>query len=193
MQIGNWRGDPSVIDARTAKVLGLNDYLLSDYSRPNGDTVNLYVAYYASQRSGESPHSPTVCIPGGGWKITKLQEANYVARGKSQPFNRVIINKGADRELVYYWFDERGRMIANEYWAKVYLLMDAIEKNRSDGALVRLTTPIKRSEFEEDADRRLQSFMNSALPVLAAFLPTASGSPPSVAVPGQAASAVGME
>lgn len=192
-QIGNWRGDSSILDERTAKALGFDDYLLSDYSRSNGDSVNLYVAYYASQRSGESPHSPTVCIPGGGWEITKLQEANYVARGKSQPFNRVIINKGADRELVYYWFDERGRIIANEYWAKVYLLMDAIEKNRSDGALVRLTTPIKRSEFEEDADRRLQSFMNSALPVLAAFLPAASGSPASVPVPGHAASAVGME
>ncbi len=193
MQIGNWHGNPSVLDARTTKVLGLNDYLLSDYSRTNGDTVNLYVAYYASQRSGESPHSPTVCIPGGGWEITKLQAANYVVRGKAQPFNRVIINKGADRELVYYWFDERGRMIANEYWAKVYLLMDAIKKNRSDGALVRLTTPIKRSELEEDADRRLQSFMNNALPVLAAFLPTASGLPENVAVSGQAASAVGME
>jgi exosortase D (VPLPA-CTERM-specific) len=192
-RMGSWLGTPSVLDPRTEKALGVDDYILSDYSLPNGDTVNFYVAYYASQRSGESPHSPTVCIPGGGWQVTKLQELTYVKRGETQPLNRVIINKGAERELVYYWFDERGRVIANEYWAKVYLLIDAIEKNRTDGALVRLTTPIKRSESEEDADRRLQSFMNSALPRLTAFLPAGSGPRVSAAIARHTESAVVMK
>jgi exosortase D (VPLPA-CTERM-specific) len=193
IRIDDWRGEPSVLDSGTEKVIKVDDYILSDYSRANGDAVNLYVAYYASQRSGESPHSPTVCIPGGGWVITKLQEVDYVERGKTQPLNRVIINKGADRELVYYWFDERGRIFTNEYWAKIYLLIDAIEMNRTDGALVRLTTPIKRSESEEDADRRLRSFMNSALPRLNAFLPAGSGPSLSIAAVHHAGSAVAMK
>lgn len=192
-QIDDWRGSPTVLDPGTEKALGVDDYILSDYSRPNGDAVNFYVAYYASQRSGDSPHSPTVCIPGGGWEITKLQETNYVEHDKTQALNRVIINKGANRELVYYWFDERGRIIANEYWAKIYLLVDAIEKNRTDGALVRLTTPIKRSESEEDADRRLQSFMSSALPRLTAFLPAGSRPPSSIAAVRDSGSAVSMK
>jgi exosortase D (VPLPA-CTERM-specific) len=193
IRIDDWRGEPSVLDPGTEKVIKVDDYILSDYSRANGDAVNLYVAYYASQRSGESPHSPTVCIPGGGWVITKVQEVNYVERGKTQPLNRVVINKGPDRELVYYWFDERGRIITSEYWAKIYLLIDAIEKNRTDGALVRLTTPIKRSESEEDADRRLESFMSSALPRLAAFLPAGSGPSLSIAAIRHAGSAVVMK
>lgn len=176
-RIGNWHGEPSVLDPGTEKALGVDDYILSDYSLPDGDSVNLYVAYYASQRTGESPHSPIVCIPGGGWQIAKLQEMSYSNLGKTQPLNRVIINKGADRQLVYYWFDERGRIIADEYWAKFYLLADAIEKNRTDGALVRLTTPIKTNETEGDADGRLRSFMQVALPRLTAFLPSGSASP----------------
>jgi exosortase D (VPLPA-CTERM-specific) len=189
-QIASWRGAPSILDPSTIKALGIDDYILSDYSRSNGDTVNFYVAYYASQRSGSSPHSPTVCIPGGGWEITKLQDVSYVAGRTTLPLNRVVINKGSDRELVYYWFDERGRTIANEYWAKFYLLVDAIEKNRTDGALVRVTTPIKTGETDEDGDRRLQSFMNTALPRLRPFLPPGAGPPASVPLASPAGSEV---
>lgn len=176
-RIGDWRGDPSVLDPGTEKVVGADDYLLSDYSQSDGDTVNLYVAYYSSQRRHGAFHSPILCIPGAGWQITKFQEVKYAILGKTQPLNRVIINKGADRQIVYYWFNERGRIIANEYWTKFYLLADAIEKNRTDGALVRLITPIKAHETEADADRRLRSFMQIALPRLTAFLPSSSASP----------------
>ena len=134
--------------------------------------VNLYVAYYASQRKGESPHSPIVCIPGGGWAITSLEQINYDNAGEERPLNRVIIQKGEVKELVYYWFDERGRKIANEYWAKFYLLADAIVKNRTDGALVRLTTQVSPGESERDADQRLQAFMQDAVPRLSEFLPS---------------------
>ena len=109
-RIGQWQAYPSLLlDRETAKKLALDDYILSDYSQPNGQAVNLYVAYYASQRKGESPHSPIVCIPGGGWTITQLQEISYGRLGEKYPLNRVIIEKGVDRQLVYYWFDERGR------------------------------------------------------------------------------------
>ena len=76
-RIGQWQGHASLLDLETEEVLGLDDYVLSDYSRADGKMVNLYVAYYASQRKGESPHSPIVCIPGGGWAITNLEQMNY--------------------------------------------------------------------------------------------------------------------
>ncbi len=88
--------------------------------------------------------------------------------------NRVILERNGVKELVYYWYDERGRKIANEYLSKWYLLSDAILKNRSDGALVRLITQIYPGELESDADKRLQSFMHDLLPTLTAFLPTDS-------------------
>lgn len=113
-----------------------------------------------------------MCIPGGGWAITSLEQINYTNVGKERPINRVIIQKGEVKELVYYWFDERGRKIANEYWAKFYLLADAIVKNRTDGALVRLTTQVATGELERDADQRLQVFMQDAVPRLSEFLPS---------------------
>ena len=159
-----------MLDVETERGLGLSDYLLSDYSRADGKSVNLYVAYYASQRKGESPHSPIVCIPGGGWTITDIQRRTL----GDHSFNRVVIKKRGATQLVYYWFDERGRTLASELWAKLYLFADAILQNRTDGSLVRLTTQIDSSESEHDADTRLQAFMHDAVPQLSAFLPAAS-------------------
>jgi exosortase D (VPLPA-CTERM-specific) len=173
--IGHWQGRAGLLDVATEKSLGLNDYLLSDYTNASGRPVNFYVAYYSSQRNGYAPHSPVVCIPGGGWMITHLERITYHGSGTTFPLNRLIIDHGGVRQVVYYWFEERGRTLANEYWAKWYLLFDAITKNRTDGALVRLTTEIFPGETEGDADRRLLSFMNAALPKLDAYLPAEPG------------------
>ncbi len=175
-RIDEWQGHLESLDPAIERGLGFDDYILSDYSQPGGKPVNLYVAYYASQRKGESPHSPIVCIPGGGWKITLIERKHYQGAGVDFPFNRVVVAKGSSRQLVYYWFDERGRPIADEYLAKWYLLKDAIIKNRTDGALIRLVTEIYPDEAEVDADRRLQSFMQVSVSSLNDFLPTESGS-----------------
>jgi EpsI family protein len=177
MRIADWKGQAGSLDRATEQYLKVDDYILANYSQPGGQPVNFYVAYYASQRKSESPHSPLVCLPGGGWLITRLERRNFDAAGADHAYNRVIIQNGANRELVYYWFDERGRTIADEYWAKWYLLTDAIVMNRTDGALVRLTTPINPNESDASADDRLLSFMAVALPRLADFLP--SGGTPS--------------
>jgi exosortase D (VPLPA-CTERM-specific) len=169
-RMAEWQGAASSMDPATAQFLNADDYLLGDYGRPDGKPVNLYVAYYASQRKNESPHSPIVCLPGSGWLITSLERRSVDFGGRDGVVNRVIIQNGRTRDLVYYWFDERGRVVADEYAAKWYLLADSILKNRSDGALVRLTTEI-RGESDEDADQRLQSFMQAAMPRLADFLP----------------------
>jgi EpsI family protein len=133
------------------------------------------VAYYASQRTGASPHSPAVCIPGNGWLITKLERTQYRSPNSSMsfPLNRAVIARGSNKQLVYYWFEERGMKIANEYWSKLYLLRDALFESRTDGALVRLTTPIYSGETEADADKRLQDFTRIAVPSLDTYLPSA--------------------
>jgi len=177
MNIADWQGRVGSLDLATEQFLKVDDYILADYSQAGGKPVNFYIAYYASQRKNESPHSPIVCLPGGGWIITLLERRNFDNGGVGYPFNRVIIQKGSGRDLVYYWFDERGRTVADEYWAKWYLLADSIVKNRTDGALIRLTTQIAPDESEEDADRRLQTFMQAALPRLAEFLPPSEAHP----------------
>jgi EpsI family protein len=99
----------------------------------------------------------------------------YRGPGGVFPLNRLIIHRGGAEQVVYYWFEERGRTVANEYWAKWYLLVDAITKNRTDGALIRVTTEVFPGETEQDADQRLRSFMNAALPKLDPYLPLQPG------------------
>jgi exosortase D (VPLPA-CTERM-specific) len=169
--IGEWQGRPSLLDSQVENSLAMDDYVLSDYSRHDGKIVNLYVAYYASQRTGESPHSPLVCIPGGGWSITGIERMNA---DTDRPFNRATIEQDGSKQLVYYWYEERGRTIASEYWSKWHLLSDAITKNRSDGALVRLTTTIAPGELQREADNRLRTFMRDLRPRLIGYLPSDS-------------------
>jgi exosortase D (VPLPA-CTERM-specific) len=170
LTLGSWHGRPSMLEPDIERGLKLDDYIISDYSAADRRPVNLYVAYYGSQRQGESPHSPIVCIPGGGWQISRFERINGTT-GQPVPFNRVIVTKDSHELIVYYWFDERGRAVANEWWSKWYLFSDAILKNRTDGALVRLSTEVLRGEAERDADRRLQSFMREVVPALNGYLP----------------------
>jgi exosortase D (VPLPA-CTERM-specific) len=178
--LGQWQGRPSLLEPQIEHFLGLEDYILSDYNKPKSGAVNLYVAYYASQRKGLSPHSPFVCIPGGGWQIINFERTSYSndALKVALPLNRVVIAQNSDKQLVYYWFVQRGRNVANEYWSKWHLFVDAIAQNRTDGALVRLTTPLYPGETEEKADERLQSFIQELEPRQSAFLPRQS--PPDV-------------
>jgi exosortase D (VPLPA-CTERM-specific) len=185
MQIGPWRGRRQALEAVYLDALKLDDYLLADFVRgaPDGervreaaagDPVNLYVAYYASQRTGEAAHSPRSCLPGGGWRIldfTQREVAGVRLDGAALRVNRAIVQHGTDRQLVYYWFQERGRDITNEYLVKWYLLEDALLRNRTDGALVRLVTPVQESEPAAAADARLTQFAARALPALREYLP----------------------
>ena len=171
--LGEWQGRPSLLEPQVEHALGLEDYILSDYSRSNNAVVNLYIAYYASQRKGVSPHSPVVCMPGGGWQIAKFERSTYGDEklGTILPFNRAVIERGSTKQVVYYWFVQRGRNVANEYLSKWYLFADAITENRTDGALVRITTPLYPGDSERDADARLQSFIGELEPRLGGYLP----------------------
>jgi exosortase D (VPLPA-CTERM-specific) len=171
-QIGSWNGHASLLDPEIERALRLDDYILSDYKRADGKAVNLYVAYYSSQRKSEQPHSPSDCMPASGWQMSNFERTNYTDNGTKWPLNRVVIEKNSTKQLVYYWFDERGRKIANEYLAKWYLHADAIFMNRTDGALVRLITQIHAGETEQDADERLRSFIRIVTPSLSKYLPS---------------------
>ena len=172
--LGEWRGAPDHITQPVLDLLSLTDYLLVNYVRTAGDGINLYVAYYESQRKGTSPHSPRVCIPGGGWQIASLSREQLDLGQSGEPtlhFNRVIIKRGDERQLVYYWFQQRGRLMANEYLVKWYLLVDALTENRTDGALVRLVTPIDNRESVVAGDQRLREFARSVVPLLHEYVP----------------------
>jgi EpsI family protein len=168
-----WSGQQENLQSIVTDKLKLTDYLMNNYARDEKPPINFYVAYYASQRKGISPHSPRVCVPGGGWSITDIERTiiNLNNDGGQVKVNRAIIQNGVNKQLVYYWFKQRGRDIANEYWMKWYLLTDSISLNRTDGSLVRLTTPILPNEKERDAELRLKEFLSTVNPMLEDYVP----------------------
>jgi exosortase D (VPLPA-CTERM-specific) len=174
LQLGGWRATPKRMDPGELDALKLDDYILADFAGADGRAVNLYVAYYNSQRKGESAHSPRSCIPGGGWEITQL--AQHVVGGvriAGQPLrvNRVVVEKGDSKQLVYYWFQQRGRIITNDYAVKWYILWDALTRNRTDGALVRLVTYVGPDQTLARADAKLAAFAMTTAPTFESYIP----------------------
>jgi len=135
--------------------------------------VALWIAYYATQEIGEAIHSPRICIPAGGWRISEIQPVTLSAGEGAVPLNvnRAIIQKGRDKALVYYWFQGRSRTEASEFAVKMHLMSDAMFRQRTDGALVRLVTPIAENEPIEVSEKRLQSFLTKLRPQLSPYLP----------------------
>ncbi|WP_240342557.1 exosortase C-terminal domain/associated protein EpsI [Methylococcus sp. EFPC2] len=202
LKLDDWHGRRGSLEQQYIDQLKFEDYILADYvyapeKSPHpgplpegeginkgvlpvgegikaGSIVNFYSAYYASQRKGESIHSPRSCIPGGGWEIGSHEVVPLDGLDwAGQPFkvNRLLIQKGEDRQLVYYWFQQRGRLLTNEYVIKWYLFWDALTMNRTDGALVRLTTYAPKGEDLAAADRRLISFLKASSPELDKYIP----------------------
>lgn len=145
LKVGDWVGRRDTMEQVYLDALKFKDYIIADYTHPEIGAVNLYVAYYDSQRSGESAHSPRSCLPGGGWHIVDFgQRTIEGAQFAGQPLrvNRAVIELGQTKQVVYYWFQQRGRIITNEYLVKWYLFWDSLTRNRSDGALVRLVAAV---------------------------------------------------
>lgn len=171
---GDWIGRTERMERIYVDALQLDDYLLSDYRASSGESVNLYVAYYESQRKGASVHSPKTCLPGGGWQIREFSQVEIPGAGTSgSPLrvNRSLIQMGDERLLVYYWFQQRGRLMTNEYLVKWYLFWDALVRNRTDGALVRLTVPLEPGQDAGEADELLRAFSQTIADPLRRFIP----------------------
>jgi exosortase D (VPLPA-CTERM-specific) len=171
--LGVWRAQERKLSSEVEEMLDMEDYFKAEFRHADGRSVGLYVAYYGSQRKGRLPHSPRVCIPGGGWHIRDLERGEPAQVPGEPPFsiNRVVIQRGTDRQLAYYWFEQRGRRVANEYLNKLYLVPDSLFRKRTDGALVRFTTPVYEGEPIEMAEERLQSLMALVVPRLPEFVP----------------------
>lgn len=174
LEFGQWKGKTERLEQIYLNALKLDDYLLSDFIDPQQHAVNFYVAYYASQRQGESAHSPRTCLPGGGWEMVGLAEhdvAGVSVNGVPLRVNRAVIQLGEQKQLVYYWFQQRGRVIANEYLVKWFIFWDALTRNRSDGSLVRLITPLAAGEDEQKGDERLTDFSREVVKYLPEYVP----------------------
>jgi EpsI family protein len=174
MQLGEWHGRRESMEAVFSDTLQLDDYLLADYADDSGRNVNLYVSYYNSQRKGEAVHSPRSCLPGGGWQVREFGQrdiSNVSIDGQPLRVNRSLVELGDQRELVYYWFQQRGRVITNEFAVKWYLFWDAMTEHRTDGAMIRLITPVPSSSSESDADRRLTEFASRIAPDITRYVP----------------------
>jgi exosortase D (VPLPA-CTERM-specific) len=176
LTLGDWHGEPQSLPPDILQALRPSDYLVADYRRGEDSVpVNLYIAYYASQRAGAMIHSPSNCIPGGGWQIENSHTQKIqLTNGTKIELTRLLIRRGDAAQLVYYWFDERGRDLTETYGAKWYLLRDSIAMHRTDGALIRLVTPLKTDESEAAAAQRLMDFLALAAPEVAAIIPGSS-------------------
>ncbi len=174
LAIDNWKGHRTYLERKILDSLKADDYIMVDYDDGSNMPVNFYIAYYASQQAGSAAHSPRACIPGGGWKINDLQTVDLdgvTFMGKPLSVNRMIIKKGDFGQLVYYWFQQRDRVVTNEYMVKWYLFWDALTRNRTDGSLVRLTIPFSPGVEAADADKKMAVFLNEVEPVVKEYLP----------------------
>jgi exosortase D (VPLPA-CTERM-specific) len=175
LHLGKWQGRNDYLSQEYLDGLRLTDYTIINYATPEpGSNVNFYSAYYQSQRKGVSVHSPKGCIPGDGWQITEFGQSDIpgiTLEGNPIEVNRAVIQKRTSRQLVYYWFLQRGRSITNEYLVKWYLFYDAISMNRTDGSLIRLVTSVREGEDIALADQRLQMFLKDVVNELPAYIP----------------------
>jgi len=173
-QVGNWSGTDVEIPKDVREVLGPGDFLLRVY-RSDDETkpfTDLFIAYFPTQRAGDTIHSPKNCLPGAGWTPIDSRRITLSGEGHA-PFtvNRYVIAKGTDRQLVLYWYWAHDRAVASEYWARVYLVTDSIRMNRSDGSLVRITTHMLPGESVDSALQRVLPFTGKVVPLLNQYIP----------------------
>lgn len=168
--LGSWMGREQPLSEQVLQAVGVSDYTNRLYISQQSGVAQLYVGYYASQRTGDTIHSPKNCLPGAGWDpVQSGYRQITVPGGREIVVNEYVIQQGLDKELVFYWYQGRGRVIASEYSGKFWMVADAIARNRTDGALVRLVTPM--NDDEEKARARLESFAQLVFPPLDQLIP----------------------
>jgi exosortase D (VPLPA-CTERM-specific) len=164
MNLDGWQGTSFTLDKKYIDALRFDDYVLADYRFGNGQPVNLYAAYYRSQRKGQSAHSPKSCLPGDGWEISSLNSMDLPASSgivRSLHVNRALIQKDSEKQIVLYWFKQRERILTNEYLVKLFLFWDGLSRGRTDGALVRIVSLVGPGETEDIVDQRLRRFVST--------------------------------
>lgn len=174
MTISKWRGqtDPPLTQ-HVLDVLGVDDYLSRTYYTTNGDVANLYMGFYENQRQGDTVHSPLNCLPGAGWEPIEKQRVQLRTPNGPVVVNELVIEKGIDHQLVLYWYQAHGRVVASEYWGKTYLVLDALRLNRTDGSMIRVITNLGDNPKEQRlrASAIAHEFAETVLPMLGRYLP----------------------
>ena len=173
LRVAYWQGSKTVMEKEFLDALNFDDYTMIDYRDRQGKTVSFYTAYYGSQTKGGAIHSPASCLPGGGWVFEESGSSSFPLGGGGDPVrvSRACMQKNGVRELTYYWFPQRGRVLTSLFQLKLYTFWNALTSRRTDGALVRVITPVYESERLADAEQRLQGFTREITPVLAQFIP----------------------
>lgn len=182
-QLGLWHSEDLPISPESLEILGKGDFLNRVYFKnPRGAAASganaaslplqLFIAYFPTQRSGQSIHSPQNCLPGSGWSfvhsgVTRFQDAT----GKQYEVGDYVISNGRDKQEVLYWYQSHGRSIASDYKAKLLMVTDAIRYGRTDAALVRVITAVGPNEAPDAAHERLLAFAKTVTPLLPAYIP----------------------
>jgi EpsI family protein len=168
-QLAQWQGrDAPPFEDDVVSQLGVDDYVNRVYVA-SGTMAGLYVGYYTSQRQGDTIHSPQNCLPGAGWYPIASNIVTIPNGSAAVGVNRYIIQKGVDRQVVLYWYQGRGRVVANEYANKALLMWDAARLRRTNAGLVRIITPV--DESVDDATTVASQFASVLLPRLTGHLP----------------------
>jgi len=176
-QIGAWQqtGSDEQFNEETLSVLRASDYLLRNYRDESGRVANFYVGYYATQRDGATYHSPLNCLPGSGWVMSQQSTIRIAPPGRPAFIaNKYVIQNGGHKELLIYWYQGRGRAVASEYWGKIYTVVDSVRLRRSDGAMVRITTPLDDKDTGTSLDKATTSAVDLAAKsssILPEFIP----------------------
>lgn len=172
-----WKGVEVGLEPEVLTALGATEVLMRRYVTPSISSnhnlvpqIWLYIGYYQSQREGQTYHSPKNCLPGSGWQIIQSEKINVsVGSNKYILVNKMIVQKGLEKETVLYWYQDRGRVVASEYWAKIYMMYDAITHNRTDGAMIRISAP--STDSEERTLQYLTRFVQEVFPHLGRYIP----------------------
>lgn len=174
LEFPGWKVASTQLDVQTERVLQADDYIVLNLisPEPEAEQFNLYIAYLDQQRNGSSWHSPAQCLPGGGWDFVENRIVPTPEGAPDYHYNRILMKKGESNYLVYYWFQQRGRRIANEFAMKGALIWDVVTTQRSDGAMIRIMTEIDQDETVEDAEARLQGFQRRLEGMLDPYIPT---------------------
>lgn len=160
--MAGWSGQEVPIAPRIIEAVGVDDYVSRAYIDGQNAPVLLYIGYYKSQRTGRTIHSPKNCLPGAGWApVSSGRTLVTLPNGNKAPVNMYVIQKGLEKQAVLYWYQSHGRIIASEYWGKIYMVLDAIHLNRTDSALVRVTTPLYPDAPQ--AEQRLVAFAQQVI------------------------------
>jgi len=172
-QIGEFRAVKEVgFDKMTLDILQPTDIMMRYYQRSETEPpVSYYIAFHASQQEGSRVHSPKSCLPGAGWRIAKVERVPLPWKGGQSDANLVLVEQSLNKQLALYWIQSNGRIVANEYMARLYMFKDVFTRRRSDGALVRLMTSLESSEGEPSATARLVALAVPSLDFLSEFLP----------------------